>query len=298
MRHTVSILFMLLIAASALADDGEVPRRPSNDLYTGLSVTANAGAFWASDVNANFYNGRPENANTIERVLYSNTYGQRIWENLKNQGLISSAIGNYNNLVVVEYPNMYYKISYLIGVGIRYDYASGFGWLLGFDMVRLQAVGAFNLSSNNGTGILSNNGQYIRCGMLGKEDRIQLYAAIAKTVPLSGMLNLELNLGAQLNNTRVKDQLMEIGGANYKILDIWGGRSPDYGVGNYEYINQGGIGWGLFMSAWLGYRVPGIGAIKVGYTCHHAKTVLEGYTAMGWHHSLSVRIEINNFSFI
>lgn len=291
MRRAITLIAILLLAASASADDGQPPSR-------GLSFFANAGAFWADNNTANFYNGHPNNANTIDRVLHSNTYGNQIWQNLVNQGAISpSTIGNYSQLQVVEYADMYYRTCYQIGLGMRYEYASGFGWLLRFDLARLNAIGAFNLSSDNGAGILGND-RYIRCGILGKEERINIDFAITKTAKLNDLLDIELNLGASLINTKVKDNLMEIGGGTYSILDVWDGQSPDYGVGSYNYINQGGIGYGVFMSLLLGYSVPEVGAIKAGYTCYQAKTVLKDHTAWGWQHMVGVRFEMNNFSFI
>lgn len=300
MKPAAIIFAALMLASSvATADEKEVPPGPAPaKRYTGLSVFANAGAIWADNATANFYSGRPENANTINRVLHSNTYGQQIWQRLVSHGQISpSAISNYNQLQVVEYANMYYRISYQIGMGIRNDYASGFGWLLRFDLARLNALGAFNLSSTNGTGILTNNHQYIRCGIAGREDRINIDFAILKTVPLTYTTDLEIDLGLNLNNCKVKDNVMEIDGAKYSILDVWDGQSPDVGISNYEYINQGGIGYGVFISAFIGYQMPSVGAIRLGYTCYHSKTVLQGYTAMGWHHTLGLRFEMNNFSF-
>ncbi len=293
MKHVCVLLAALLAMTSALADDDGVPRRG----YSGLSVFANAGTVWADGTNANFYSGRPGNVNTILRVLHSETYGTQIWNDLKNSGLISDAVGNYSQLTVSEYPEMYYRTSWQIGLGIRYDYENGFGWLLRFDMMRLRATGAFNLSSTNGTGILSGNHQYIRCGMLGKEDRINIDLALTRTVDLGGNLCLELDLGLNLNNAKVKENLMEINGSTYSILDVWNGQSPSSSTGSYEYVNQGGLGWGVFMSGLVGYRIEGMGAIKAGYTCYHTKTNLKGYNSWGWHHSLFVRFEINNFSF-
>ena len=300
MKPAAIIFAALMLASSvATADEKEVPPGPAPaKRYTGLSVFANAGAFWADNNTANFFSGRPENANTINRVLHSNTYGQQIWQRLVTNGLISpSAISSYNQLQVVEYANMYYRTSYQIGMGIRYDYTSGFGWLLRFDLARLGILGAFNLSSNNGTGILTNNHQYIRCGIAGREDRINIDFAILKAIPLTYTVDLELDLGLNLNNCKVKENLMEIDGATYSILDVWDGQSPDAGIVSYNYINQGGIGYGVFMSALLAYRIPSVGAIRLGYTCYHAKTVLQGYSAMGWHHMLGLRFEMNNFSF-
>lgn len=290
MKRTLLIVTTLLLAATAVADDGKPPS-------TGLSVFANAGGFWADKVTANFYSGRPENTNDILTVLHSNNYGTQIWNNLVSQSLISpSAISSYEQLKVIEYPDMYYRTSYQVGLGLRYDYRSGFGWLLRFDLAKLTAVGAFNLSADGGVGILGDD-QYIRCGIMGRENRINIDAALTRTVALSDALDLELNLGVSLINVKVEENLMEIGGATYSILDIWNGQTPDLGVATYDYENQGGIGLGVFASALVGYRVEGLGAFKVGYTCYHSNTVLEGQSAWGWQHMLGIRVEMNNFSF-
>ena len=294
MKRFFTVLATLLAMNAALADDDGVPRRGPS----GLSVYANAGVIWADGVNANFYSGRPENVNTIDRVLYSNSYGTQIWNELKSAGLIDGTIANYNQLNVEEYANMYYRTSFQYGLGIRYDYESGFGWLLRFDLLRLRANGVFNLGSTTGTGILTNHRRYIPCDIMGLEDRIHIDLAITRTVYLGGNICLELDLGATLNNTKVRENKMKIASSTYSILDVWNGNTPDVGVGSYEYVNQGGIGWGVFMSGLVGYGIRGIGAIKAGYTCYHSRTNLIGYDSMGWQHSIFVRFEINNFSFL
>ena len=299
MKRTVLILATLLLTASATADDGccgagSDDKPPS----TGLSVFANASGYWAAKNAAEFYSGRDENSNTINRIIHSDQYGSVIWTRLVNAGLISpSAIGNYRQFKVVEFPpEMYYRTSYQIGLGIRYDYNSGFGWLLRFDMAKLQALGAFNLSSDNGTGILGSN-QYITCGIMGSEHRYNIDLALTKTVPLGDALDIEMDLGASLINTKVEDNIIEVGGSTYSILDRTNGQSPDYGVAEYEYQNQGRIGYGVFVSALVGYRVGGIGAIKLGYTCSQACIAFQGSKTWGWQHSVGIRFELNNFSF-
>lgn len=202
MKRFFTVLATLLAMNAALADDDGVPRRGPS----GLSVYANAGVIWADGVNANFYSGRPENVNTIDRVLYSNSYGTQIWNELKSAGLIDGTIANYNQLRVEEYANMYYRTSFQYGLGIRYDYESGFGWLLRFDLLRLRANGVFNLGSTTGTGILTNNRRYIPCDIMGLEDRIHIDLAITRTVYLGGNICLELDLGATLNNTKVREK--------------------------------------------------------------------------------------------
>lgn len=279
----------MLAASATAADDGKPPSR-----YTGLSVFADAGVIWADGNTADFYSGRPSNVNTINRVLHSQTYGMQIWQNLTTAGLISSAVGSYDQLQVIEYPSMYYRTSFTYGMGIRYDYASGFGWLLRFDLAQLQALGAFNLSASNETGLLGYD-RYVRCGIMGREDRINIELALTRSVSLNDAMELELDLGGGFVNTKVRENAMEIAGVSYSILDVWNGQNPDAGVASYDYINQGGIGYSVFMSGLLGYTVSGVGTIRAGYTCSHAKVVLEGYSAWGWQHLITLRFEMNNF---
>ena len=298
MKHTAAILTALLLAVSANADDGKPPS--STQRNTGLAVFAEANAYWASDVTANFYSGTPtatDNTGGIYRILHSNTYGRQIWQDLRTNRLITDAVGDYTMLTVAEFPQMHYRISYQIGLGIRYDYDNGFGWLLRFDLAKLRAQGQWNLDATNGTGQLGYD-RYVPCGITGIEDRINIDFAITRSVALTRALDLELNIGASLVNTKVKDNIIEVNGHPYSILDRWDGRTPDDGVAAYEYINQGGVGYGFFATLLLGYQIHGIGAIKAGYTCAQTKTVLQNYTAWGWQHTLGIRIEMNNFSFL
>ena len=296
MKHAAIILTALLLAASATAEDGKPPS--SSQRNTGLAVFAGANAYWASNNTANFFSGAPtatDNIGGIYRILHSNTYGREIWNDLKTNRIITDAVTDQSVFKVDEWPQMYYRISYQIGLGIRYDYESGFGWLLRFDLAKLRAQGQWLL--NTGENQLGYD-RWLSCGIIGQEDRINIDFAVTRTVPLTRAIDIELNIGASLINTKVKDNLIEVNGHTYSILDRWGGRTPDEGVGSYEYINQGGIGYGFFATLLLGYQVHGIGAIKVGYTCAQNKTVLQNYTAWGWLHTLGIRIEMNNFSFI
>lgn len=298
MKRVALIITLAMLAASATADDGKPPS--SSRRNTGLGVFADAGAYWSSDATANFYSGRPtatDKTGGIYRIIHSNSYGHEIWQDLRTNRLISDAIGSERDFMIAEYANMYYRLSYQLGVGIRYDYESGFGWLLRFDLAKLRANGQWNLDATNGTGQLGYD-RYVPCGITGIEDRINIDFAITRSVALTDALDLELDIGASLINTKVKDNLIIVNGHSYSILDRWNGNSPDVGVGSYEYINQGGIGYGFFASLLIGYQVPGLGALKIGYTCAQNRIVLQHYTAWGWHHSLGVRIEINNFSFI
>lgn len=276
---------------------------------SGLSLTVDAGLLVPNDKQAGFYSGRPGCPNTIERVLKSEQYGTQIWNDLVNQQLISpSAIHDYREFTIAEYPTMDNKLTYQLGVGIRYDYDSRWGWLLHFDYSQASAVGQFLLSSNNGTGILGGS-QYVVCDIYGTEKRMLIDFAIARRQPLSSYMELEIDFGLDFNNTKVQKQEMRIGKGAYSVLDVWGGRSPEMTTGTYEYMNQGRLGWGGFCSVALCYTMAGA-SIDLGYTLYHTQTRYLDYNdwAAGsfldrWlasaalQHNVFLRFNINNFSF-
>ena len=200
MKHIALILTLAMLAASATADDGKPPSSRQRD--TGLGVFVNANGYWSSDNTANFYSGRPtatDKAGGIYRILKSNTYGHEIWQDLRTNRRISDAVGSERDFIIAEYPQMYYRLSYQIGIGIRYDYASGFGWLLRFDLAKLRAQGQWNLDATNGTGQLGYD-RYVPCGITGIEDRINIDFAITRSVALTRSLDLELEVIASLGH--------------------------------------------------------------------------------------------------
>lgn len=297
-QRTISLFIIaMMLATGASADDWDVHRPTGPKSAEGLSVFVNAGTLWADNNVADFYSGIPGNANTVERVLHSELYGRQIWEDLTNADLISSSISNYTMLTVDEYSHARYNLSFQFGLGFRYDYPSGFGWLARFDIVQLTVVGAFNLNSSTGGAVLEQRGRYVPCEISGRENRINIDFGLTKRIPLLENIDLDVNAGLNINNTKVLSHDMMIAGRTYSILDVWNGQSPSYGTQPYEYINQGGIGVGFFGTLALAYNFEGIGTVSLGYTCYRTKINLEGYAATGWQHNLFARFVINNFIF-
>lgn len=291
-----TIIVMLMMATGALlAEDWDVHRPRRAEGLTGLSVFINTGAFMANDVHADFYSGRDDNANTIYRVLRSEQYGLGIWQNLTTQNLITEAVGSYSVLTVDEFAHPEYRLAVQLGMGFRYDYEH-WGWMFRFDYAKLTAAGAFLLSANNHTGILSDRDQYVRCGMFGEEERINFDFGLLKRFRLADVWNLEICGGMNVCNVKVLSQKMEIAGVYYNILDVWDGHSPSAYTPEYEYINQGGIGVGEFAGLSLGYTI-GHSEVDLGYTWYRTKVMLEGYDSYAPQNAVYVRFVVNDFSF-
>ena len=299
MKHLLPILLIMLLAATTPLQAQKKKPHAAPSRITGLSVSVDAGLLIPNAKQANFYSGRPGNDNTIDRVLRSEHYGNQIWSSLVNQQLISpSAIPSYSAFRISEYADMYYKLTYQIGVGLRYDYDSGWGWKLRFDFSQLTAAGQFLLSSDNGVGI-PGRPQYVACDIFGLEKRILIDFLISKRIPLSNVIDLELSAGVDVNNTKVTENAMRIAGHTYSILDVWGGQYPYPGAGSYEYINQGGIGFGGIASVALSYALPSA-SVEFGYAAYYVQTKYLGYNdqdCFALQHNIFLRFSINNFKF-
>ena len=300
--HTLLLVVVFLCAntVSASTNSNYIIQNSSlrSPVLRGLSLTVDFGAAKMSDRHANFYNGNPGNANTLARILYSETYGNNIWNKLTEQNLISSSVANYNQITVAEYGDMYYKTAFRLGMGLRYDFdPTDWAWQLRFDYAKLHAAGLVLLNSGHNTAYLSNQNAYVNCPASGTEERIFIDLGVIHKFKLRNGLDLELSLGGDLNNTKVQNSDILIGGISYSILDVWRGASPSSYTGTYEYINQGGIGYGAYASIALGFTLPVGTAMSLAYNFSYCKTNIEGYSSFAPHHALSLVVALNNFSF-
>ena len=299
MKQPLYLLLLSLLILSLPLQAQKKKSAPEAHRMSGLYLNVDAGLLIPNSKQADFYSGRPGNSNTIDRVLHSETYGTQIWSSLVDGGHISpSAIGDYSQLQVVEYPHMYYRLTYQLGVGFRYVYESGWGWLLRFDYSQLTAAGQFNLSSNNGTGVLGSR-QFVTCDIFGIERRTLIDFGIAKRIPLTNLVDLEIDFGFDLNSTHVKQNGIRVVGRTYSILDIWGGYPPSSYTGTYEYLNEGRIGIGGFGSMAVSY-LSKVGSIDLGYSCYYMQTKYTNYNendAYALQHTIFLRFNVNNFKF-
>lgn len=289
-------LLILLLLGMPFANSQDTSFDPWEE-GSGLSLIVNAGVLRADNSHANFYNGQEGNVNTIYRVMHSEGFGRQMWNDLTSQDLITSAISDYKQLTIAEYGNMFYKLAIQLGFGFKYEYAHGWAWLLRFDYADLNAVGSFLLNSGRQTGVLTNQEAYVACSIMGQERRVNIDLALSKKFPLRNGLDLTIDLGANVNNTKVEANDILVAGRTYNILDIWGGESPNGVHPGYEYINQGGLGYGAFLSLALGYTLPSLNSIAVFYTGSYNKINLQGYEAMGFQHLFGLRFGLANFSF-
>lgn len=295
MKQIVLLFLAFLLIVPSVHSQKKTKSDPGQ--MRGLYVAVDAGLVIPDAKSASFYGGKPGvNTNTIDRVLKSELYGSQIWNRLVEQGQISpSTIGSYREFQVIEYPQMYYKLSYQLGVAFRYVYSGGWGWMLRFDYAMLTAAGRFNISSDNGSGMLGSR-QYVTCDIFGSEKRTLIDFGITKRIPLTQIVDLEFDLGFNLTGVKVQKNGIRVGGQQYSILDVWNGASPYNGIGTYEYFNEGRFGYGGFGTVALSYK-SAVGSIDFGYNLYYTQTKFVNYNeddCYGLQHNIFLRFNVNN----
>lgn len=263
----------------------------------GLSLSLDVGLLVPSNFHANFFRGIETNLNTINRVLHSEAYGHQIWNDLTTLDLITSAITDYRQLNVEEYGEMSYRLAMQIGMGFRYDYGNGWGWLTRFDYAKLTSTGVFLINATNNTGVLTNQRQYVKCGIMGTEKRVNIDLGVSRKFKMQNGFDIGVEIGGQVNNTEVISNDIEIANRVYNILDIWNGQSPSMGTYAYDYINQGGIGYGGFATLNFGFTMPNYSTLTLAYTFYYNKINLSGYEAFAPQHLITLRFDFDGFSF-
>lgn len=277
-------------------NDSYSHRVPTSTHYQyGLSLSLDAGILLASDCHANFYQGIESNVNSIYRIMHSEAFGMQMWNDLTTLNLIGSDITNYQQLSIDEYGEMSYRMALQVGMGFRYDYGNGWGWIIRMDYAKLTAVGVFMLNATNGTGILTNQDRWVRCGIVGQEKRINIDLGISRKFKMQNGLDWGLELGGQVNNTEVLANDIEVAGRTYSILDIWNGQFPSASSYAYDYINQGGIGYGAFATLNWGYTLPSYSTLTLAYTLYYNRINLEGYEMFAPQHVITLRFDFDGF---
>src|SRR5574344_549560 len=295
-RHTSYIFIVLLFISLSTQTKAQFAQDDSREAL-GLSVSVNAGAMRAANANAQFYSGEENNANTIYRVLHSQQFGTQIWDNLTEQNLITSAITTPQQITIAEYGTMTYLLAVDAGIGFRYGYPHGGAWLVHIDYTQLNAVGQFLINSGRTTGILTNQNAYVSCPIAGVEVRTSIDFGVAKKFRLQNGFDIGFALGGCVNNTKVQSSDIQIAGVTYSILDVWGGESPSTYSTSYEYINQGGIGYGGFGSLTFSYTMSNLNTVALYCTCYYVDVNLKDYDFFNPQYTFGLRFDLGNFSF-
>jgi len=229
------------------------------DTNQGFELFFNAGMYWGSKENANYYRGYPDQLNSDYAdpnigYLWGNSFWKREIKELiydkRHTEIISDSIDLYG------VSNMRYNIAFSFGIGLRYRFSESFTMSFLFSQVGLTAQGLATFGVQ-GRGVNLDQGiMYLDYPVIGKERRIFLEmnaSYLFETIYPYVFPFVEF--GVHVNNVKVLKSELIVEERAFSMINMYGeGTSYVPGI-NPPIINPylGGIGYG-FMGG-LGIRL-------------------------------------------
>lgn len=284
MARNTLILFFIAITTIGLAQKPDsFEKQPLlSDFEPRWSYGLNMGMIMPSGKTANFYNGSAQNENSAYRVLDNVYFKQQIIEHIGY---------NYKSY---ELPgNMGYKPAMSVGFYGRYEFSPSSAFFSQINYHRLTANDVFLLNLDVPGGF-SFEPTYLECGIVGKEERTHIDLGYTRSFNVSDKLFFITEIGFNLNNTRVKSNMIGIKNLEYTIK--YSGEHPagPYTTNNTYDILQGGIGYGTFVSGGIRLEFDERISLEPAFSVYWSKINLPPYSAFGANYLFFVRFVMKN----
>ncbi len=241
-----------------------------------FSYGLNIGAYIANNTTGSYYNGSGRN-NLVETLTRQHTYNR-----------IREALG-YD----FEFPgepheylpqNMSYSPAMLVGVFGTLHFNSKTSLMAEFNYTRLRLQDQFMLRILRGDpGLIGHDIE--RFNIMGTEERSDIRIGIQRIFPLrEQQVHPYLEAGANMINTKARDNRVQIAGSTYSILNL---RDVRYG------FRDDGISFGVYAGGGLKMDVGENYALLLGAIGNYANINLGDNTQYNMHYSIFIRLFLN-----
>ncbi|MBC8147876.1 MAG: hypothetical protein H8E98_07835, partial [Bacteroidetes bacterium] len=226
------------------------------------------------------YNGSDLNENKIQFIL-----GNKYWREDINREL------NVNDTFILqELPaQMKYDPAVLIGFYARGEMSKTLGIILQFNYQNLKTTDFFTI--NIDPVIYLTEPDLRLYTIYGSEKRINIDVGISKIFRPKEKTQIFIEGGFNLNNTKVVESKIQIENLEYSLVNVYLNQNyvPNSNLQEYA-INQGGIGFGTFLSSGVKLNFSDAISIDPGATLYWKSIHLEGYDYTKLHYSFYVRM--------
>ena len=300
--------------------NNQMPKFPPQDEYgeemnlMGWRFGINMGMYLANKQTAGFYNGRPENENSIKWVLDNKYWYEEIRQQLNSNEVIKNPAdvpngwqGEYdiwraqNNIAAgdttnwwIYYPDIKYDAAISPGFYAKFNFNNSTGIFIQSNYVKLKSSGIFQMviDSVNYVANPALRAGYIR----GVEERVSIDIGISKFFPVGKITSIFIETGFHINSTRVLESEIQIGNKRYSIVNQYGSGQyiPNSNMTAYN-IYQGGIGFGIFLSGGVKFILTEAISIDPGIQFYYKKVNLEGYSGFSMDYYAYVRLIFDLF---
>lgn len=242
------------------------------------SFGINCGAAFANKYQANFYNGAEGNENELSLIFNNQYYRNEIRQVINDTFSINGMP-----------TGMKYKPAFCVGMYIKKNFNNHFGAFIQFNYSKFTAEDVFTLKigATSPSQAFSNLKNY---PIWGKEDRINIDIGGSYEFPLDEKIFGFVEVGFNLNNTKVRENKIAIENLEYSIVNIYGNQYYIPNTQLQEYpVRQGGIGLGAFLSPGVKFKFSEHVAVDLLGSIYWAKINLMHYNTFRLHYNVMLR---------
>jgi len=248
------------------------------------SFGINCGAAFANKYQANFYNGAEGNENELSLIINPDPQKQNPYYYNEIRQVINDTFSIYGMPT-----GMKYKPAFCVGMYIKKNINNHFGAFIQFNYSKFTAEDLFTLKigATSPTQAFPNLKNYV---IWGKEDRINIDIGGSYEFPLDEKIFGFVEVGFNLNNTKVRENKIAIETLEYSIVNIYGNTPYIPSTQLQEYpVRQGGIGLGAFMSPGVKFVFSEHVAVDLLGSIYWAKINLMHYNTFRLHYNVMLR---------
>lgn len=289
LRSFIFILFVVVFVTPGFSGSRWPVTRTSpgdtNTMNSGFSFGFNMGAYFASPYQANFYNGNPGNVDSIGLIFSNYYYTQEIRQALND------------TFRLLELPQkMSYQPALQFGFYVKYSFSKQLGAFAQFNYAKLKANDVFTMGIGPDPSYLTFD-EIRTYPIWGTEERIYIDLGVSKTFETSKTVQVFLEGGLNINNTRVKEHKINIESLEYSLINIYGNSPyvPNTQMQTYE-TRLGGLGIGVFATTGLRFVFNDKVSLDPGVSLYWSQANLEGYQAYRPQYSVFVRLCYHSLS--
>lgn len=249
----------------------------------GFIFGINMGAFFANKFHAGFYDGSPENVDSMGLVFTNYYYLQDIKRELSD------------TFRLLELPqNIKFQPAMQVGFYVKYNFDNNFGVFMQFNYAKLKAKDVFTMGIGPDPSYLTfDNIQMF--SIIGTEERINIDIGVNKTFETSKTIQLFLEGGLNINNTRIKEHKIYIGSKDFSLINIYGTTPYAQNTQQQTYEPRlGGLGIGAFAGGGVRFVFNNKISLDPGFTFFWAQAKHVGYTAYKPHYAVYLRFCFQN----
>lgn len=258
----------------------------------GFDFIIGGGIYFANKFTANYYNGSPQNENSINYILGNKYYYDDINKLIKETHQYVS-----DSVFLGELPtDMRYKAPMTVSLGFKYKFNKNWGISLYYSFTKLTATDIFTFVYKGEQGNIRND--YIQEHLVGKESRSLFDLYVSYLFHPSQVVKPFIDFGFQFNYVKVQKFYALIEGQEFNLLDYYNGVSYIQGIERQEYNTiYGGAGYGISLATGVKLAFNRYISIDPTFYLSASSFNLTGYKDIRLNYGVFIRVIMSDLVF-